>query len=40
MKPSARAALSSDSSSAWERRGSKCRHATAAKHESQYHCHG
>ncbi len=40
MKPSARWAASSDSSSRRERSGSKWRHATAVKQESQYHCQG
>ncbi len=40
MKPSSRCAASSDSSSRRECDGSKCRQLIAAKHESQYHCHG
>ena len=40
MNPSSRIALSRLSSSARERSGSKRRQTIAAKHESQYHCHG
>jgi hypothetical protein len=40
MKPSGRIALSRLSSSSRERPLSKRLQTIAAKHESQYHCHG
>jgi len=40
MKPSSRSTDSSVSSSRRDRSASKRRQTIAAKHESQYHCHG